>query len=427
MRIAVVGSGIAGLGAASVLGSRHEVDVFEAADWVGGHTHTVEVRRADGRLTPVDTGFIIHNERNYPLLTRLFAELGVPTRPTDMSFSATDGRTGRSWGSAGLTSLFAAKGSAVDPRHWIMLAEILRFFRVGQAALHDPRVQHLTLGEFIARKGIGRAAVDGFVVPMGAAIWSTAAREMLDFPAATFLRFYANHGMLSVTGAPRWKTIVGGSQVYVQLMVERFGLKVHTRAPVARIERDDAGVTLHLPGGPRRFDAVVVATHSDTALALLGAPTPLERKVLGALRYTDNDVWLHGDESFLPAPRARAAWNYFTEDARTPEARVCATYWMNRLQGLDGPEQFLVTLNPTRPIAPDRVWGHWTYAHPRFDFAALRAQQQLPRLQGKLRTVFAGAYVGHGFHEDGLRAGYEAAAALERALAAPPRAAESAA
>ncbi len=417
MHIAIIGAGISGLAAARALHTRHDVEVFEAEDRIGGHTHTIEVDAANGRRVPVDTGFIIYNERTYPLFSRLLAELGVPTRATDMSFSASCRRCDLEYGSAGLSALFAQRRNVRSPAHWRLISEVLRFFRAGHQALHDASAANLTLGEWLDRRGIARGAIDHFVLPMGAAIWSTSARELLDFPAIAFLRFQANHGMMSLVGAPRWRTVVGGSQAYVRALCEQHGLRVHRAAPVARIGRDERGVTLRLPGGARRFDRVLVATHSDQALALLGdGASADEQRVLGALGYTPNDVWLHTDESFLPQPRARSAWNYQTEDCRAPERRVGATYWMNRLQGLDGPEQYLVTLNPSREIDPARVIRRLSYAHPRYDFAALRAQAQLPRLQGPLHTYFAGAYHGHGFHEDGLRSGLEAAALLERDL-----------
>jgi uncharacterized protein len=423
MHIAIIGAGIAGLGAAKALHSRHEVELFESESWIGGHTNTVDVERQSGGHVPVDTGFIIYNERTYPLFSRLLAELGIATRATDMSFSTTCRRCDLEYGSAGIGALFAQRRNLRRPGHWRLLAEILRFFRAGTLSLHDPRAANLTLGEWLSRKGIARAAIDHFILPMGAAVWSTSARDLLEFPAESFLRFQHNHGMMNVVGAPRWRTVLGGSQVYVRALLERYRLQVHRGQPVTRVERDRRGVALRVGGSTRRFDRVIIATHSDSALALLAEPSGDERKILGALRYTPNDVWLHTDESFLPSPRARASWNYFTEDCRAPEPLVGVTYWMNRLQGLDGPEQYLVTLNPTRAIAPTRVLRRFTYAHPRFDFAALRAQTQLPRLQGVAHTYFAGAYHGHGFHEDGLRSGMDAAAALERDAAGGRRAA----
>ena len=419
MHIAIIGAGISGLGAARVLSARHDVELFEAEAWTGGHTNTIEVERSDGRMVPVDTGFIIYNERTYPLYSRLLADLGVATRATDMSFSTACRRCNLEFGSAGLGALFAQRKNVTRPRHWALLAEILRFFRAGTVSLHDHRAVNLTLGEWLTRRGISRGAIDHFILPMGAAVWSTSARDMLDFPAEPFLRFQHNHGMMNIVGAPRWRTVVGGSQTYVRALLERHHLKVQRAQPVERIERDERGVALRLPGGTRRFDRVIVATHSDQALQLLAQPTLDERKTLGALRYIANDVFLHTDESFLPQPRARASWNYRTEDCRAPEPLVGVTYWMNRLQGLDGPEQYMVTLNPTRPIDPARVIRRFGYAHPRYDFAALRAQTQLARLQGRAGTYFCGAYFGYGFHEDGLRSGIEAAAILERDLAQP--------
>jgi predicted NAD/FAD-binding protein len=339
-----------------------------------------------------------------------------------MSFSSSYARCSLEFGSAGLRALFAQPENLGRLRHWRLLGEILRFFQVGRAALHDQRASHLTLGELLARRHISRDAIDHFVVPMGAAIWSTDARTMLDFPAIMFLRFYANHGMLAPIGAPRWRTVVGGSKVYVRALLESTRLQLHRGSRVVRLERDGSGVGVVVQGGPpRRFDRAVVATHSDQALALLQDPTADETRVLGAVRYIDNDVWLHTDESFLPAPRARASWNYHTDDCRAPAPLVGATYWMNRLQGLTAERQYLITLNPPRPIAPDQVVRRLRAAHPLFDFAALRAQRLVPRIQGSRHTYFAGAWQGYGFHEDGLRSGMEAAAVLQRDAGGQPR------
>jgi predicted NAD/FAD-binding protein len=419
MKIAIIGSGIAGLGAARALAPRHDVEVFEQSGHIGGHTNTIDVSGSASAKVPVDTGFIIYNERTYPLFSRLIAELGVPTRTTDMSFAASCARCDLEFGSAGLSSLFAQRGRVKSPRHWRLLGEILRFFWLGQQALHDQRAQTLTLGEWLGRKAIAQDAVDHFVIPMGAAIWSTPARQMLEFPAQTFLRFFANHGMLAPVGAPKWRTIVGGSKMYVRALVDAHRLKVQRERRVVRLDRDERGVELTFAdGGRSRHDRAVVATHSDQALALLAEPTPDEVRVLGAIHYTPNETWLHTDERFLPGPRARSSWNYHTSDCTAPEPALHATYWMNRLQGLPGPTPYLVTLNPAWPIAPDKVIRRIEYAHPRYDFAALRAQRALPRLQGVRSTYYCGAYFGYGFHEDGLRAGIEAAAALERDLVA---------
>jgi predicted NAD/FAD-binding protein len=428
MRIAIVGSGISGLGAARALADRHDVDLYEAAPSPGGHTHTIDV----GGVS-VDTGFIIYNTRTYPRFSRLVAELGVASRETDMSFSSACAACEVEFGSAGVRSLFAQPGSWARPSRWRLYGGILHFFRTAQRDLADRTLDltALTLDEYLAWRRISPAAARHFIVPMAAAIWSTSPRDMGAFPAATFLCFFANHGMLGwggsssfagrggeasrwLTGAPRWRTLVGGSRSYVTALLARLGARVHLRAPVAHVERAPGGVTLHLPDGPRRFDRVILATHSDTALRLLD-PTEAEARVLGAIRYTQNDTYLHTDTRFLPAARAAwSAWNHRVADCRQTGAALEASYWMNRLQGLGGRTEYIVTLNPSRPIPERHVLRRIAYAHPLYDLAAIHAQAELPALQGMGGVYFAGAYHGYGFHEDGLRAGEDAAARLER-------------
>ncbi len=414
-RVAIIGSGIAGLAAARRLGADPalRVELFEAAPHAGGHTNTVLAGDV-----PVDTGFIVYNERTYPRFTRLLAELGVETRPTDMTFSVSCERCGVEWGSAGLRSLFAQRRNAARPRHWRMLAEILRFFSLARRSLATVP-DTLTLDAFLRRHRISDDAVRHFVIPMGAAIWSTSPTRMREFPAVTYLRFFANHGFFQVTGGPRWRTIAGGSRVYVKRLLQRLGapVAVYLATPVAGIQREPGGVTLRLGDGRRLgYDGVVVATHSDTALALLDEPTPDEQRVLGAIPYTRNDTWLHTDETLLPAARdAWSAWNYRIADCTADTATLHATYWMNRLQGLPGPTNYLVTLNPPSPPPPASVIRRIDYAHPLYTLAALRAQREIPRLQGVRRTWFAGAWQHYGFHEDGLRSGEAAAAALTAA------------
>jgi uncharacterized protein len=419
-RIAIIGSGVAGLAAARRLSSDPgvRVELFEAAPRAGGHTNTILVGDV-----PVDTGFIIYNERTYPRFTRLLAELGVETRATDMSFSVSCERCGVEWGSAGLRSVFAQRRNAARARHWLMLAEILRFFSLARRSLATVP-DTLSLGDFLSGARIAPDAVRHFVIPMGAAIWSTSAGRMREFPAVTYLRFFANHGMLALFGGPRWRTIVGGSRVYVDRLLARLPaarVAVHLSAPIVRVDRDGRGVQVQLSDGRELgFDSVVLATHSDTALALLADPTADERRVLGAIPYTRNDTWLHTDERFLPRARdAWSSWNYRIADCSADEGALHATYWMNRLQGLPGPTNYLVTLNPA--TAPAGAVRRIDYAHPLYTLAALRAQRELPRLQGVRRTWFAGAYHHYGFHEDGLRSGEEAAAAVVAATPGQPR------
>lgn len=397
MKVAVVGAGIAGLGAARALAAAgHDVAVYEAAARAGGHVYTVD---ADGHA--IDMGFIVCNRERYPLLFRLFGELGVTTRPTTMAFSVTVGDF--TWSSASLPAMFADRRSLLDRKHWRLLVEIARFLRRARRDLAAGAVGERTLDDYLAHDS--RELRDRFVVPLAAALWSLAPERCGGFPALTYLAFLEHHGMLRVVRPLAWHTVVGGSRTYVRrlLATSRFALQLAT--PVACIDRDARGVTVVVGGREHRHDRVVVATHADTALALLAAPTADEQRVLGAFRYSSNRTVLHTDRSFLPRPAsAHAAWNYVADP---DTARVAVTYSMTRLQGLpDAP--YLVTLNPRRE--PAGALHEVAFAHPQFDAAAIAAQAALPRLAGARRTYYAGAHVGFGFHEDALRSGLAAAA-----------------
>lgn len=420
VRVAVVGSGIAGLGAARDLArAGAEVDLFEADDRPGGHSNTVALSLG-GRDVAVDTGFIIFNHRTYPRLVRLFHELAVPSHPTDMSFSCACAACGLEWGSAGLGTMFAQRKNLLRLEHHRLLAGIFRYFRAANGDLADEaRLGDLSLGEWARARAIPDRVLRHFLVPIGAAIWSTPSEQMRDFPARSFLRFCQNHGLLGLTTAPRWHTVVGGSRVYVERLLRSAPIRLHLSTPVRSVRR--AAEVLVETGGAspqlRRFDHLVLATHSDTALRLLADPSEDERRILGSIRYTDNETVLHGDLRHMPAARgAWSSWNHRSEDCRGAAGAVEVTYWMNRLQGIEGPP-LLVTLNPRRPIDPAKIYARLRYAHPRFDGAAIAAQGELQRIQGPLRTYYAGAWQGYGFHEDGLRGGQEAAAALLRAAA----------
>jgi predicted NAD/FAD-binding protein len=407
VRVAIVGTGIAGLGAARALAGRAGVDVelFEAADRPGGHVHTVTV---DGTRGPVavDIGFIVHNRENYPHFTRLLAELGIETRPTSMAFSVSVPARDLEWSSASLSAAFADRRLVRDPRHWRFLVEVLRVLAVGRRDLGGELARRASLDEYLRARRIHDDVRDGFIVPLAAALWSLAPDRCGAFPAETFLRFLDQHGMLRPVRPLAWRTIAGGSRRYVDALVAALPARVHLAHPIARVHRDARGVTVVGAGRERRFDRVVLACHADTALALLDAPTADEARVLGRFRYSRNHVVLHGDTAYLPRiPRARAAWNYIADP---DTARVAVTYWMNRLQGLPEDDPYLVTLNPRAPIA-DPFVETWM-DHPQLDAAALAAQAELPRLQGVRRTYHAGAHVGFAFHEDGLRAGFAAAA-----------------
>ncbi len=416
MKIAVVGAGIAGLGAAWALSQRHRVTVFEAADRLGGHANTRSLC-IDGRPCPVDTGFIVYNELNYPQLTKLFAHIGVETQASDMSFAVSLDR-GRKEYAGSLPGLLAQPSNLLRPSYLGMLRDLLRFYRTAPAILEDPSGREKTLGEMLAEGGYTRAFVEEHILPMGAAIWSSTLEDMRNFPARSFVRFFVNHGLLLIGERPQWRTVTGGSQEYVRRLSAGFSNRIRLKSPVTGLRRTAAGVLLRSPyGGEEHFDHVVLATHADQALRILGDDAGMrEREILGAFRYQENRAVLHSDTSLMPRRRSVwSSWNYLAETTRQAgngDAATCVSYWMNRLQNLPGSLPIIVTLNPLHEPAPDKVFGEFTYDHPQFDAAALRAQQYLPVIQGEQRTWFCGSYCGHGFHEDGLQAGFAVARAL---------------
>ena len=422
MRVAIIGSGVAGLGAAHQLRGRAQVTLFEAGAYFGGHAHTVDVTLpgAHGPVTHgVDTGFLVFNERTYPQLLKLFADLGVAQARSDMSFSVqvpgVRGGGPLEWSGTSLSTVFAQRGNLARPRFWGMLADLLRFNRLCTRLAERPMDSALMqpLGDFLQAHRFGDAFRDWYLLPMLGCIWSCPTDQMLRFPVATMIRFCHNHGLIQITDRPQWWTVAGGSRRYVEKIVSGIADK-RLNTPVRRIERDASGVRVHTDDHAEHFDHVVLATHPDQALALLAQPSPKERALLGAIRYQDNEAVLHTDTQVLPRARsAWAAWNY--ERAADPgqeSARVCLHYLINRLQPLPFTQPVIVSLNPVRPIAQEQVLGRYTYAHPVFDGAAIRAQALLPQLQGRQHTWFCGAWKGYGFHEDGLKAGQEAARAL---------------
>jgi len=410
LRIAVVGAGISGLSAAWLLGGRHEVVLFEGDTRLGGHAHTVEAPGRSGPV-PVDTGFIVYNEANYPNFTALLAHLGVASRATDMSLSVSldDGAFEYSSYGAGL---FAQRRNLFSRRFWAMLRDVTRFYREGPKDLAGLEAPLTALGDYLDQKGYCRAFQEDHLLPQASAIWSTPLSAIRDYPAAALIRFFQNHGMMQIFGRGLWRTVAGGSRAYVEPLAEAFQGEIRRGARIVSIRRDAEGVDLRdATGRAWRFDHVVIAAHADQALALLDDPTPQEARVLGAFRYTRNLAVLHTDRAQMP--RRRAAWGAWNHLGRRgdPEAGV-VTYWMNRLQHLkDAPELF-VTLNPVRPVAPDAVVRTDVYEHPLFDAGAIAAQGELWGLQGARRTWFCGSYFGHGFHEDGLQAGLAVAEAL---------------
>ncbi|MEM9611429.1 MAG: FAD-dependent oxidoreductase [Actinomycetota bacterium] len=426
MRIAVVGSGVAGLTCAHVLGRHHDVTLFEADDRLGGHANTVEVVDPQAGPLGVDTGFIVHNDRNYPNFQRLLGELGVAAQDTEMSFAVTDRSSGFSYRATNLNTLFAKRSNLVNPTMWRMLVDIVRFYR--NARRHLAEVDRgtvdadtLTLGRFLENGRYGAPFVDLHLIPMGAAVWSADPSTFDDFPATTLFRFLRNHGLLGIGDRPRWRTIVGGSRRYVQAIADGFGGTIRTRTPVLGVRSGADGVVVTSiaraadgdPGTPGQaeapavepveeaFDRVVLACHSDQALAMLTDASPAEREILGAMRYQPNTATLHTDVSLLsPHRRAWAAWNY--DRLGTGDTTAAVTYDMTNLQRLPGSRRYLVSLNSDHRIDPGTVLARFDYAHPVFDQAAVAAQARFAEIDGVRRIHFCGAYWGHGFHEDGM-------------------------
>lgn len=404
LRVAVIGSGISGLSCAWLLKQKHDVVLYERADRLGGHTNTIVAPAATGPVA-VDTGFIVFNEATYPNLIALFDHLGVASRATDMSFSVSLEGGGFEYAAPGL---FAQRRNMLRPRFWSMLTEVLRFYREAPAALAALDDPAMTLGEFLSRGRFSAAFRDDHLLPMAAAIWSSPAQTLLDYPAAAFLKFCDNHGLLKLAGRPLWRSVTGGSRTYVERIAAVLGAGVRLGRDVVEVRRTADGVVVGERNGRReRFDHVVIATHADQALALLAEPTEAEQRTLGAFRYSRNLAVLHTDPALMPKRRrAWASWNYIGS-----EHGLCVSYWMNRLQGLPGQDLF-VTLNPPQPPRAEALLRSEVYEHPIFDAAALRAQASLWDLQGQGGVWFCGAHFGAGFHEDGLQSGLAVAEQL---------------
>jgi uncharacterized protein len=420
-RVAVVGSGIAGLAAAHALAGQARVTLFESERWFGGHAHTVDVD-LEGIRHGVDTGFLVFNERTYPRLIELFAQLGVETAPSEMSFSVQSPRSGWEWCGSDLNGVFAQRGNLVSPRFWSMLADIVRFNRVTTALAQQDSEPDEPIGEFLDRHRFGTAFRDGYFLPMIGCIWSCPTDQMLRFPVGTMVRFCHNHGLLQLTNRPQWHTVRGGSKHYVEKMLVSIADK-RLATPVRGVRRLPAGVMVQTDSGEERFDDVVLAAHTDQSLALLADASADEKSVLGAIRYQPNRVLLHTDASVLPRRgRAWAAWNYERAADRSREdAAVCLHYLINRLQPLPWKTPVVVSMNPLRPVREDLVLGQWTYAHPVFDRAAVQAQRELPCIQGRSHIWFCGAWTRYGFHEDGLMSGLAVAEGLRASWASAPQ------
>jgi predicted NAD/FAD-binding protein len=426
LKVAIVGSGISGLAAAHALQGQADITLFEAGAYFGGHTHTVDITlpTASGSVTHgVDTGFLVFNERTYPTLIKLFAELGVETARSDMSFSVKvpEARPGRSleWSGSSLNSVFAQRGNLLNWRFLRMLREITRFNRITNALAesHADAAMLQPLGDFLRENHFSEEFQNWYFLPMMGCIWSCPTDQMLAFPVATMIRFCHNHGLIQVTNRPQWWTVVGGAKHYVDKITAPIADK-RLNTPVRLIERDPhadrGGVRIFTDGQTEVFDKVVLAAHSDQSLAMLQKASAAEQAVLGAINYQANRAVLHTDASVLPVnPLAWAAWNYErAQDTRRESTQVCLHYLINKLQPLPFSQPVVVSLNPVRPIAEQKIVAEYDYAHPVFDGAAIRAQKELPSLQGQHHSYFCGAWAGYGFHEDGLKSGQQVAKQL---------------
>jgi uncharacterized protein len=416
MRIAVIGAGISGNAAAWALtvSTEHDITIYEREERIGGHSATVDIV-LDGQAKPVDTGFIVYNELNYPNLTNLFAHLGVATDASDMSFSVSARGGAFEWSGRTtkvLDGLFARRRNIVSPGYLRMLTEVFRFNKNAVIDRHAGRLKGITLGEYLTKARYSKRFREDYLLPMGAAIWSTPTSGILEFPAESFVTFFENHRLLH-WNRPAWRTVSGGSRAYVEKLTAPFQHLIRRSSAVTSITRDEFGVSVtDANGQTERYDQVIIAAHSDEALAMLGDASANEQNILGAIGFRPNDVWLHRDPSLMPRRKAAwAAWNVLNKN--DANADVCLTYWMNVLQPSLGMEHpVFVTLNPAHEPRADLVLGRYSYAHPQYDTAALAAQSKLPTIQGVQRTWFCGAWTGYGFHEDGLTSGLAVAEAL---------------
>lgn len=406
MRFAVVGGGISGLTAAHLLSQRFEVTLFESAPRLGGHTYTVPVD-SEGGTHPVDMGFIVYNEKNYPGFVRLMDRLGVSSQPSDMSFSVSSEWDGVEYRASSLNTLFAQRRNLLRPSFHRMCLDILKFKRRSRKLLANPKGYHPSLEDYVRDGGFSSEFLERFLIPIGSSIWSADPAQMRSFPARYLAQFFHNHGFLDLYGAPRWRTLRGGSSTYLAPLSRPFAERVRLSSPVRSIRRHPTHVDVSTDTGTEAFDQVVIAAHSDQALSMLADPTQKEKATLGAIRYQPNETVLHTDERLLPRnPRARASWNYVVP--RESSTKVNVTYYSNLLQSIDSPEHYLVSLNRKPQIRERDIIRTMNFDHPVYSFAGLEAQKSHGALNGRNRTSYCGAYWGYGFHEDGVQSALQA-------------------
>jgi predicted NAD/FAD-binding protein len=413
MKIAIVGSGISGNMAAYLLSRSHDVTLFEKRDRAGGHAATKDIDyTGNGDWMSVDTGFIVYNDLNYPGLIQLFKELKIKTEASNMSFafSADNGRF--EWSGQSTRAVFAQKRNWINPVFWLMIRDIFKFNRLAAQDHEAGTLGDESLGSWLKRNRLGKTFIRRYLLPMGAAIWSTPADEIMNFPAASFLQFFYNHRLIN-TDRPVWRTVTGGSREYVNKITAAFAGGLRLNAEVSKVTRGPNDVALTANGETHHFDEVIFACHTDQTMRILADASPEEKAIIGAIRYLPNQVYLHRDERLMPKRKLTwSAWNYMS-DTKSGDNVMTVSYWMNRLQNLDYSKPLFVTLNPIIPPAPDKIYGHYEYDHPQFDGPALEAQRKLPGIQGVNRAWFCGAWAGFGFHEDGLQSALRVAKAIQ--------------
>ena len=406
-KLAVIGAGVAGITTALLLEDRFDVTLFEKNNYIGGHTNTVNVKQSDGSTVAVDTGFIVCNDRTYPNFHKLLKKLNTKWRYADMSFSVVDEKTGLQYGSKNINTIFADRRNIFSFQYYKFLVGIQRFWQIAKADLNNESVNSLSLQEYITLHSIPESVVQNFILPISAAIWSTPDKLMLDFPVGIFLKFYGNHGLLSVANQPRWQTVVGGSASYVKAFESQFKGIIKLNCGSLKVNRfQDYVEIINQQNQVEKFDYVVIATHADQVLSVIQNPSDMEQKLFSVWKYLNNDTILHTDESLLPSNlRARASWNYRRELQSDGSRPLSISYHMNNLQGLSTKDQYVVTLNSKTNISPDKVIARFDYTHPHFTVESMKTQNPIMQMNSENRTFFAGSYLRFGFHEDAVMSG----------------------